>query len=153
MNRKGMHIQVLLCLGEIDPHLQVVPRPEAEWLWSSSCLVQQIPQSSYSEPWGHAFLPMCSTCLFTVSLLCLGLFQLLPLPLWLAFLPASFLCVCVCVGGVSSTRRELDCFKGKRNLSCLSGQRQLSSSLPINSILGEWVQSRCCPKLSWVLRT
>lgn len=99
MNRKGMHIQVLLCLGEIDPHLQVVPRPEAECLWSSSCLVQQIPQSSYSEPWGHAFLPMCSTCLFTVSLLCLGLFQLLPLPLWLAFLPASSLCVCVCVWG------------------------------------------------------
>lgn len=137
MNRKGMHSQVLLCLCEVDPHLQVVPGSEAEWLWCSSCLVQQMLLSSCPGPWGHAFLPMCSTCLFTVSLLCLGLFQSLPLPLQLALLPASSLCV----WGGSSTRRELGCFQGKRNLSCLSRWRQLSSSLPMHGILANWCRA------------
>lgn len=101
MNRKGMHSQVLLCLCEIDPHLQVVPGPEAEWLWCSSCLVPQMPLSSQSGPWGHAFLPMCSACLLTVPLLCLGLFQFLPLPCSPAHL------IPVCVRGVPPPKGSL----------------------------------------------
>lgn len=143
MNRRGKHSQVLLCLCEIDPHLQIVPGPEAEWLWCSSCLVQQMPQSSYSGSRGHAFLPMYCTCLFTVSLLCLGL------RVASSASPACSPCclIPVCVGR-SSTRRELGCFQGQRNLSCLLRQRQLSSGLPMHSILAEWVWSRCSPKLT-----
>lgn len=77
-------------------------------VWCNKC------RCSCSGPWGHAFLPMYSTCLFNVSLLCLGLFQFLCLSSLL-----SSLCECVCVWGGSPTGRELGCFQGKRNLSCL----------------------------------
>lgn len=107
---------------------------DAGAVWCNKC------HCSYSGPWGHAFLPMYSTCLFTVSLLCLGLFQFLPLPLQLALIP-------VCVRGGSSTRSDLGCFQGKRNLSCLLRWRQISSSLSKPSILAEWLQSRCSPEL------
>lgn len=46
------------------------------------------------DSWGHAFLPVYGTCLFTVSLPYLGLLQFLHLPLQLA-LPACLIHVCV----------------------------------------------------------
>lgn len=143
MNRKGMHSQVLLCLCEIDPHLQVVPGPESEWLWCSSCLVPQMPLSSQSGPWGHAFLSMCSACLLTVPLLCLELFQFLPLPCS----PAHLI---LYVWGGFLHQKGAWLLPGKEE-SLLFFKAKASFLLPAHARhFGKLVQGRWSPQLGWV---
>lgn len=140
MNRRGLHRKLLLNLCEIEPYLQLIPRPVTAWL---SAMQQLLDATKATEFLLWVMRPNLSSCTQDLHVRCL---PALPrnLPVLASASPARSSCLLGCGGFLH--QRELGCFQEKRNISSLARQRQLSSLLPVHGILAEQMQSKHSPK-------